>query len=419
MPHSLQQSPHFRWPVDKVFQYLGQRRRQRKKTRPRSHRQSQIHCQIGPQTLQHLHHRHPRLHRQRLPRRFLHPHVSDTASPTTTTTPPPVSTPTTTTPPPTPTVIESAVVSSSTDAAGSAVEVTVTVPVTFTPSATSSTEPSSTSAASNGDSGGLGTGSIIGLSVAGGVAVIGIIAFIIWKVTRKRGFSDFDDSEAIKWPELNSHKDGGGDSVPLPTNNTGRSGFDTSTSPVVGGGLARTPSISSTAHTTRSTAPSAYSNVYNNSTPDLYHDPYAVPPLPHLNPNQPYRDDAASAAQAGYYDPYRGPVPSALHDPDGPPSATLAPNGQGWDHPNAGGEAIPMTQMAGRRSPGPGAGLGGYDAGRASPGPGMGRTMSPGPAMAYGGPGVGDPYGRRSPGPGQAYDVGRRSPGPYNAYGGP
>jgi hypothetical protein len=31
------------------------------------------------------------------------------------------------------------------------------------------------------------------MSVAGGVALIGIIAFFVWKFTRKR-FSDFDDS---------------------------------------------------------------------------------------------------------------------------------------------------------------------------------------------------------------------------------
>lgn len=60
----------------------------------------------------------------------------------------------------------------------------------------SSASPSATSdTSSSGSGGGLGTGSIVGLSVAGGVAVIGIIAFFVWKFTRKR-FADFDDSES-------------------------------------------------------------------------------------------------------------------------------------------------------------------------------------------------------------------------------
>lgn len=171
------------------------------------------------------------------------------------------------------------------------------------------------------------------------------------------------------------------DSHPLPVHNTGRSGFDTGSEV----SLSRTPSVS------------------NYSTPDLGPDPYAVPPLPHLNPNQPYRDDPG--ATPGYYDPYRGPVPGTLD------------NGPGeWA-----GEVIPMTQMAGvagRASPAPGGAgyLGGgdpYDVGRRSPGPqaayGAGRS-SPGPQAAYGG-------GRASPGPQAAYGTGRSSPGPQAAYG--
>jgi hypothetical protein len=71
----------------------------------------------------------------------------------------------------------------------------VTVIVTQTNSdALSSSATPSASAATSTASSGLGTGSIIGLSVAGGIAVIGVIGFFIWKFTRKR-FSDFDDSE--------------------------------------------------------------------------------------------------------------------------------------------------------------------------------------------------------------------------------
>ncbi|KAF9466583.1 hypothetical protein BDZ94DRAFT_1251288 [Collybia nuda] len=239
------------------------------------------------------------------------------------------------------------------------------------------------------------------MSVAGGIAVIGIIGFFVWKFTRKR-FSDFDDNEAIKWPELNTHG-GNPDSHPLPVHNTGRSGFDTGSE----ASLSRVPSSS------------------NYSTPDVGSvgpDPYAVPPLPHLNPNQPYRDDPTAAT--GYYDPYRGPIPGTLEHG--------AAAGE-W-----GGEAIPMTQMAGnagrmspgphaaygadqmydigRKSPGPQAAYGGdpmYDVGRRSPGPQAayavsGRTASPGPQAVYG--------GRASPGPQAAYTTGRMSPGPHAAY---
>jgi len=187
--------------------------------------------------------------------------------------------------------------------------------------------------------------------------VLCVVGFFVWKLTRKRG--DFDSNEEIKWPELNAHDD---NVVPLPTNRTGGAGFDTE---------ARRSSLGYAPSTTA------------NSTAELHPDPYAVPPLPHLDPNQPYHDDPSGR----YYDPYRGPIP------------------QTFDH----GEAIPMTQLAGRRSPGPAdfggraspappALYGGADfGGRASPGPrapyaGAGGRMSPGPQAAYGG---GNAYGPR------------------------
>ena len=166
--------------------------------------------------------------------------------------------------------------------------------------------------------------------------------------------------EAIKWPELNTHGANGADSHPLPLHNTGRAGFDTGSE----ASLSRVPSTS------------------NYSTPDIgggTHDPYAVPPLPHLNPNHPYRDDPTG--HSGYYDPYSGPVPNTLE--------------HGTDWP---GEAIPMTQMAGS------------NAGRMSPAHnpyGTGRAS----------PGLHTGYGRTSPGPHAAYGAGRSSPGPQAAYG--
>lgn len=149
-----------------------------------------------------------------------------------------------------------------------------------------------------------------------------------------------------------------------------------------------------------SRAGSTYASSAAASAVDLYapnaaHDPYAVPPLPHLNPNQPYRDDPEGA----YYDPYHGPVPQTFSE--------------GVAHEvGPGGEAIPMTQIHRSRSPGAQVG---YDAGQRSPGAGMaylgdnGRT-SPGPAVAL--------SGRASPGPQITYGYGgRQSPGPNIAYG--
>jgi len=184
--------------------------------------------------------------------------------------------------------------------------------------------------------------------------------------------------EEIKWPELNTHDT----SVPLPTNRTGGAGFDTAPD------AARRSSVGY--------APSTAAN----STAELHPDPYAIPPLPHLDPNQPYRDDP----NATFYDPYRGPVPPS------------------FEQTIQGGEAIPMTQLAGRRSPGPGAAYGGdFGSGRASPGlhaaygapVDIGGRVSPAPPAAYGT----DFGGRASPSPRAPYAGGRMSPGPQAAYG--
>ncbi|KAI0925518.1 hypothetical protein AcV5_008234 [Taiwanofungus camphoratus] len=239
-----------------------------------------------------------------------------------------------------------------------------TVIVTVSASGSSAPSLSSSASAAQGTSsgsGGVSTSTIIGLSVAGGVGLIGVVAFIIWKFSRKRSSDGFDDND-IKWPELNAH---GESPHALPTHRTGGAGFETSSEVNLTRPDSRAGSV------TNSTAASA-------SAVDLYpsQDPYAVPPLPHLNPNvvaPPYRDDPA----ASYYDPYNGPVPHTLE-----------------------GEAIPMTQI-GPRSRSPMPGMGGMD-GRMSPAPGLG--MAPPAARA------------KSPAPGVAY-AGRTSPGPQVAYG--
>jgi hypothetical protein len=197
--------------------------------------------------------------------------------------------------------------------------------------------------------------------------------------------------EAIKWPELdNVH---GGPSADAKGPFAGGAGGDDSRS-VSQGGYAPTLDTASTADM------------------HAYADPYAVPALPHLNPatGGPYHDDPNGDE---FYDPYGGPVPRSIAEPHAP-------------------EAIPMTQLDGRRSPGPMAaydiprmgspGPGGYGAPSVragSPGPGPGgygapsmRAGSPGPGMAYGAPSMRS----GSPGPGQAYAGGRASPGPNNGF---
>lgn len=77
------------------------------------------------------------------------------------------------------------------------------------------------------DSGGLGTGAIVGISVVAGVVVLGLVLFLVWKLKQKR-FASFDDDDAdgIKWPELNRHGDSSMN-LPLPAKPTGGHGFET------------------------------------------------------------------------------------------------------------------------------------------------------------------------------------------------
>lgn len=143
----------------------------------------------------------------------------------------------------------------------------------------------------------------------------------------------FFPAEAIKWPELNSgnHADGFSSEVNLTRGGTSPAGYEAS----IG------------------TASQSHVDLYTA-------DPYAVPPLPHLNPGQPqpYRDDPTA-----YYDAYPGAIPADYHD-------------------NSRVEAIPMTQIPlgnRTRSPGPQLGF----SGRTTPASAMGR-QSPGPQAAYG-----------------------------------
>lgn len=82
---------------------------------------------------------------------------------------------------------------------------------------------SSTSAADN--DGNSHTGLIVGVSVVGGLALIGALIFL-WMKFGGRRFSDYQDEDTdIKWPELKA--DGESAAMqPLPARRTGGAGFD-------------------------------------------------------------------------------------------------------------------------------------------------------------------------------------------------
>ncbi|KAK7006147.1 hypothetical protein R3P38DRAFT_3036913, partial [Favolaschia claudopus] len=209
-------------------------------------------------------------------------------------TPPPPST----SPPPAQSSSSSQVVTTNSNGDTITTEIFVTIPPPSSSASPSATAPPE----NNDDSPALSTGGIVGLAVAGGTALICFVGFLVWKFTRKRA-ADFDDNENIKWPELNAHGGDGNDSHAMPVTNTGRAGFSD------------TDSIR---------APSAYAASSTDFHPE---DPYAIPPLPHMNPGlgQPYRDDP-NAPAAGYYDPYRGPVPQTFNEANGAPPADWGGN---------------------------------------------------------------------------------------------
>lgn len=82
----------------------------------------------------------------------------------------------------------------------------VVITATETPSATPAAPPPGQDNSSSGSSG-VGSSTIIGLSVAGGLAALGAIAFIAWKLTRKR-FSQFDNDDGMLITSSNSNSMG-------------------------------------------------------------------------------------------------------------------------------------------------------------------------------------------------------------------
>lgn len=118
----------------------------------------------------------------------------------------------------------SKVLSSTTDSSGSTVVITQTL-AAVTSSSTAPAASATESTTSSSSSSGGHTGLIVGVSVVGGVALLGALIFLWMKFGGKR-FSDYQDEDAdIKWPELKTD----GDSAamqPLPARRTGGAGFD-------------------------------------------------------------------------------------------------------------------------------------------------------------------------------------------------
>lgn len=181
--------------------------------------------------------------------------------------------------------------------------------------------------------------------------------------------------DAIKWPELNTH--GGSDIGPLPANPTGQAGFGSESEYDLNGGRNYDQN---------------YNAAYADSQANFHggQDPYAVPPMPHVDHGQgQYYDEPGvqhmeQGGGAYYDDPYQGQHPALMrnqHDPA-----------------NYQGEAYPMQQLRGT-SPGP---QGLYDA-----------PVPPPHDESYGTHGT-QLHGRGSP----AAHVGRQSPGAQQAYAG-
>ncbi|KAG8908143.1 casein kinase I [Tulasnella sp. 403] len=253
---------------------------------------------------------------------------------------PPASTP----PPPSPSpslIATSKVTLASTNAEGSVFTFVQTV---FNTAPPSSSTPSPTSSPPPSGGGGLGKKSIAGLAVVVGLAVVGIAAFIWWKMSKKR-FSGFDDGNdgAIKWPDLNDTTA----MQPLPARTPGaRSGLDSDFR-------------ASQADFAHANVPPYYdSQSILSSTADLSKAPlehstggpyYDNPSLQQETASYDYHGSAAAdhvengGRMSGYYDPYSGPVPDAFS----PQATAVAHNTQSM-------VVDPYTAAdPGRRSPGP------------------------------------------------------------------
>ncbi|MCO5549526.1 hypothetical protein L7F22_002998 [Adiantum nelumboides] len=115
--------------------------------------------------------------------------------------------------------------SSSTTTPTSSSVVLLTSTIEPTSSSTTAPAPAQTSDSSQDNGGGSHTGLIVGVSVVGGVAILGALIFLYMKFGGKR-FSDYENDDAdIKWPELKTDENAAA-MQPLPARRTGGAGFD-------------------------------------------------------------------------------------------------------------------------------------------------------------------------------------------------
>lgn len=89
-------------------------------------------------------------------------------------------------------------------------------------SASSAAAAAASSAPPSNEGPSLPVGAIIGISVAVGVVILGLIGCAVWRMKRRTG----DEDEAIRWPELNRHGDSDAHHA-LPARATGKHGIET------------------------------------------------------------------------------------------------------------------------------------------------------------------------------------------------
>lgn len=100
--------------------------------------------------------------------------------------------------------------------------VVVTQYYTPTAASVSSAAASASTSAPSSDGPAIPIGAIIGISVAVGVVILGLIGCAVWRMKRRNG----DEDEAIRWPELNRHGDSDAHHA-LPARATGKHGIET------------------------------------------------------------------------------------------------------------------------------------------------------------------------------------------------
>ncbi|CAD6885970.1 unnamed protein product [Tilletia controversa] len=179
------------------------------------------------------------------------------------------------------------------------------------------------------------TSLIIGVSVVGGAALLGLLAFLYMKFGQKRDHYDDDDTD-IKWPELRSE----GDTAamhPLPARRTGGAGFEMAGESDTGhdrdmaendGGYGRDSfSGSTTALGVAAGGAAGYGAHYGTKAaggPGGYHDVDGTGPPPGYGGGNGYYDQYGQPTAGGYTDGYADPHAAAS------PYGNIPPTTQGY-----------------------------------------------------------------------------------------